>query len=586
MNKIYNKNMKLLKTTAYGLYERVKNIQESSAYICKTKNGRKNIIKNFNGKELYIHSNYNPLEQARAISEFAFEDEKDIIFIFGMGLAYELKEIIKRDYKKTYFIVEPDVHIFRVMLENLDMEFLTKHNLSLMVTDDPQTINNDFNNLVKENNKTSINLIVLPSYQLIYKDLVDKTFELIKRTILSLGSNFVTNINSGKQWAMNYSNNLKYLYDTQPIETLKKTCKGVPAVIVGAGPSVEENLEHIKKIWNKALIVPAGNGLSVLEKSGIKAHLAGAMDGWQDSEKIFKDLCINKDINLLYSSQVFSLIPNLIKGHKFLLNQVEMDIQINNNLKWDYSGRFSGPSITNVLAFVLSNIGCDPIIFLGQDLCYSKGKKYAQGSSTDNENFDTYHELIKTTNILGEEVYTNNNFMGMKYSMEFCIKRNPTTSYFNGTKYGINIDGAKNIDFNEYVDDILLTKKDYDFNSMINEIFNNVNKDDLKDKVDRFIRKLKKEIEQLIIVSQEIVNYIDSDESKESKEKYLMKKEKELETNEFIEKVLNQVVGQQLDLMYQNKDSLYTKKQKYCYYYDQCEVMNSNMEALYSDILN
>lgn len=585
MNKIYKNNLQLLKNFSPAFYETVSSINGQTVRGCRTRKNKINIIKSFKGKELFIHSNYDPIEQAKAVSKFSLEENNDIIFVFGLGLGYELKEMIKKDYKKNYFIVEPDKDIYKAMLENVDIKFMTNHNITFILNDDPNIIANDFSNFIREKNTTSVKFSVLPSYQYIYSDLISKTFEKIKNVLLMLQGGFNTSIFTAKQWALNYSNNLQYLYETEPLSKLHNAFQGMPAVIVGAGPSLDENIEHLKKIFNKALIVTGGSGISVAENNEIKCHIAGAMDGWWYGEKIFEDLKINKDINLFYSSQVFSLVPSMVKGRKFLFNQVEMDYFINKKMKWDYWSKFSGPSITNVLAFHLAKLGCNPIIFVGQDLCYSKQKLYAKGAAFESRKpEDVTSGFIEAKNIQGEEVFTDRSFINMKNSMEFAIKLNPSTKYLNGTKYGVHIEGAEDINFNDYVDNILLKEKDYDFQSIIDEKYGTCCDESKKEKIDLFLNKLKKDIEQVLIVFKDILIFIDNDDTKEKKEKYILKNEKVLEKNELFVEFLKPMFDDLLKLMYKERQFLDMKKQAYCFYYDKCNSMNNNLEITLKEI--
>lgn len=579
LNKIYKDNMKIIKKFSPTFYETVSKIEGNTARVCRTQNGKKNIIKKFKGKDLFIHSNYNPFEYAREIRDFAFEEKSDIVFLFGLGLGYEIKEMIKNDYKKTYFIVEPDKDIYKTMLENVDMKFMTNHNLTFILNDDPNIIANDFNKVITENHTTNVKFVILPSYQYIYSELISKIFELIKKSMMMVQGGLTTTITTAKQWALNYSNNLQYLYETEPISNLYNAFEGIPAVIVGAGPSLEENIEHLKKIYNKALIVAGGSGISVAENNGIRCHVVGAMDGWCDSEKIFEDLNINEDISLLYSSQVYSLIPRMIKGHKFLLNQVEMDHFINKNMEWEFWNNFSGPSITNVLAYNLAKLGCNPIIFVGQDLCYSKEKLYAKGAAYEERTPEQVTTgFVTTKNIQDEEVYTDKSFMNMKNSMEFAIRLNSSIKYLNGTKYGIHIEGAEDIDFNDYVDNILLKQKEYDFQSIIDEKYNREDRNVKKEKSKNFFNEIKAEMEEALKIFEEIITFIESDETKDKKEKYILKKENVLEKNRFFNEFMKTTFDSMLNLMYKEREVLDLKKQIYCFYYDKFNSMNNNIE--------
>ncbi|ETJ36016.1 hypothetical protein Q604_UNBC09687G0001, partial [human gut metagenome] len=71
-----------------------------------------------------------------------------------------------------------------------------------------------------------------------------------------------------RQWMLNYAKNTQYLNETLMVSNINK-CENIPAIIVGAGPSLELNLSHLKKINRKAVIVGAGNSAKILEENNI-----------------------------------------------------------------------------------------------------------------------------------------------------------------------------------------------------------------------------------------------------------------------------------------------------------------------------
>lgn len=583
MSKLYEKNLKYLNKLCPEFYQKVIKVKESTAIIARTKNNKKNIIKYVKGKKLSVHSNYNPVEQAKVISNYALEENSDIIVIFGMGLAYELKEMIKKDPRKRYVIIEPDIQIFKIMLENIDFEsfFNEYYKLTLILENSSALINAHLYAKINEEKTPNIRHVVLPYYQNVYGDLINETFKLLKETIRLVEMNFMIDLTTDRQWVLNYARNVQYLHETLPIEKLKDYFKGVPAIIIGAGPSLEYNIQHLKKLGDKALIIGAGNGAKVLEKNDIKAHIIGAMDGNEDTQKIYENLEVNKDVNLFYSSQVFSTVPSFINGKKFLMDQVVMDLYINKKFGSSCRTAFSGPSITNVLAYNLAKLECNPIIFLGQDLSSRDGKFYAKGTIFDDADLTNLNN-IKMKNIQGEDVYTNKGYLFMKENMETIIQMYPNITYLNGTKYGLNIEGSKNIDFNEYADTILLNGKDCNFKFAIEDCFKSNCEEDFKETVNNFIVNLKNTIDRLSKILEDIVLFIDGKEKDKRKENYIIEKEKELEKNSFYKEVLHPKFNNTLEFMFKSKNGLYRKKQIYLYYRDKCNVMINGLNDLYT----
>ena len=84
MNDIYIRNLRYLKKQSQELYNRVISFENNTVNIKKTKQGKKNLYKKIGENLISVHSSYDPILQGRTISEYAHEDDSDIILIFGM----------------------------------------------------------------------------------------------------------------------------------------------------------------------------------------------------------------------------------------------------------------------------------------------------------------------------------------------------------------------------------------------------------------------------------------------------------------------------------------------------------------------
>jgi hypothetical protein len=105
----------------------------------------------------------------------------------------------------------------------------------------------------------------------------------------------------------------------------------------------------------------------------------------------------------------------------------------------------SGFSVANIALYLLIQLRCSPIVFIGQDLCYTRGKLHAEGS-WDEDIEDRYiRKQIETVDIFGNKVYTDKTFIGMKNIFESIIADSPEVKYYNATEGGLPIKGAENI---------------------------------------------------------------------------------------------------------------------------------------------
>src|SRR3989344_787000 len=150
--------------------------------------------------------------------------------------------------------------------------------------------------------------------------------------------------------------------------------QNVPAVIVGAGPSLKKNGHLLKELKGRALIFAGGSALNAID---VEPDFAAAIDAEAPCRKYpFSEVpfCFQARVNPLNLSQM--------QGDKILFPDGSSNI-----LNWLFEEEefFDGGwTVGNFLTGVASFWGCSPIIFVGMDLCYAGGEKYT-GLPNDQE---------------------------------------------------------------------------------------------------------------------------------------------------------------------------------------------------------
>ena len=177
----------------------------------------------------------------------------------------------------------------------------------------------------------------------------------IKTLLLSDAADF------GRQAYKNAKVNLSRPY--LRIEELKGVFKDIPAVIVGAGPSLEDHADHFTDLSKKALVFAGGHAL---EKIPSKPHFGAILDKIKPSY-----IPKTKDIPLFSSLRGY---PIEWKGERILVPESHLSFlnTLSNSPSFE-----SGWTVGNMMAQIALFLGCNPIISVGIDYCFKEGKKYA-----------------------------------------------------------------------------------------------------------------------------------------------------------------------------------------------------------------
>lgn len=210
-----------------------------------------------------------------------------------------------------------------------------------------------------------------------------------------------------------YSNTYKNIKNTSKlweIESLKNAFSGIPAIIVGAGPSLKKNGHLLKELSSKALIFAGGSALNALESFQVIPSFAAAIDK-EAPFTTFKNQYFF-EVPFLYQNRVSAENFSLVHGEKILAGDHE-GFPL---LSWLYekiglsSETFqAGWNVSTFLIAVAKYFGCGAIILVGMDLAFTENRSYAEGAGLK-EKEDGSH-LMQVDDMAGNAVLTQKDWL-------------------------------------------------------------------------------------------------------------------------------------------------------------------------------
>jgi hypothetical protein len=396
----------------------------------------------------FLHSAYNTEREMQNLFSQS-NDEEQTLVIFGLGLGYCVDYLAKHHMKyREVHIIEPFDNVFKVLLARRDLSaLLSLDHLSLHLIREPQEMSGLIWNQLQLN--TTVKLLYHLSYRSIFTEFYDEAERLFADCTKTIMTSIATADKHLYIWTLHQLKSLKG-HGLQA-DILFNKFKGIPAIIVSAGPSLERHLDLLKEIGNQALIIAPGTGARVLDRRGIKAHLAMATDTWDAEADIFKNY--HGTCPLVGS---FRLHPRI--GQEFP-NRILWFATSSDLLAQYYYHRFLNKDLTVIEdhASVSScaidyafKLGCNPIILIGQDMCYYGHKLHAdeEAGSLDRYNGMPHHML----DINGLPVMTDDVFLSMRTSLELQNKKyEGKVQIINATEGGLGIPGIENMSLREVI---------------------------------------------------------------------------------------------------------------------------------------
>ena len=243
----------------------------------------------------------------------------------------------------------------------------------------------------------------------------------------------------------NEINNFKRAMDDGSLKSLEGRANGVGAVILGAGPSLEEMAPKLKENPGHVLYTCALQTVPVLQKLGIKPHLCAAID-YDESmlmifDKLDPDFC--KDIPLIYSTKVNPEVVKRYPGPTLPLWTVggvgtyvlkERDLVID-----------AGGNVSVTPSRLLRWCGVNHILMAGQDYAWINDKSHSDGHHSTRKKIvrKSFHQTVK--NMDGEPILTTIQYITAKRELEDDLKE-ASFPIFNLYGGGVPIAGTTVVD--------------------------------------------------------------------------------------------------------------------------------------------
>jgi hypothetical protein len=236
--------------------------------------------------------------------------------------------------------------------------------------------------------------------------------------------------------------------------------RGIPAIICGAGPSLEKNVDLLRGLRDRALIFAPGSAMNALGSFGVMPHLGCASDPNVDQIDRFERNSLF-EVPLFYANRWHrSILPFWHSPPLFLhglgMHQIEHWIEEGLGLT---GGETVEPchSATHLCLNIARLLGCGPIILVGQDLAYSGGKFYSEqvGASSSarpshlgaSDHF--YERPIAMRSVWGDEIETAWKWIVEARWISQWAARHPEVALVNATEGGLGIEGIPNLTLKE-----------------------------------------------------------------------------------------------------------------------------------------
>lgn len=478
---IYEKNMQAIREHHVRLHEYLETAQPEQSVEIRYEAAEDEMlypIVTKGGLEYRLNSKYNPKEASmQYVSQFEKEDSYSVFFLLGFGDGRSIEALAQTlDETMTLIVYEPSVAIFQKTLETFDYtELLKKKNVYLIVESE-NMLQEYLESGISFNNIRMLRLGILPNYDSIYpkecKHMLETMIYFMNKTKIYRNTIY----NFREEFAAHaLSNMYDYLWQTDTHYLKERLAEedlsDVPAIIVAAGPSLNKNVQELKRAKGKALILVVDAALRAVVNAGITPDLGITIDA-RVPERFFEG------INISAFPFVFEAISkeDIVRQHtgKHFYDDFPCNIIakiVMEKKKYCLEEIPTGGSISTSAFSLVKALGFKKIVFIGQDLAFTGGQTYNSGLKMEQKEDEQYQKKRVIVQVKGND----GTMLDTDYQMDMyrkwieneILKLPEDITVINATEGGAKIEGAKVMTLKEVIDSCT---KEIDFEKLLQEV--------------------------------------------------------------------------------------------------------------------
>jgi len=431
-------------------------------------------------REKPFHSRSNPKKEAEALVAGLTVRKGYLFIFFGIGLGYHIEHFMRtyQNAKDAKIVaIEKNAEAFSVLLHTRDASFLS--GVRLFVGESTENVLAYFSALSPLTFKgyRIIRLRGAVSLNKRYYRTVETYFKCLMAGKLS---DILTRFSFESLWMKNIVENIPSLANRMSVAALRNAHNGTPALVIAAGPSLFRQLNRIRALIDRVVLIAVDTALKPLLASGIVPDFVVTLDAQYynlfDFTEILSFPRASGRIALVADFVTYPKILKLWNGPVFFSATAAepentLGFPHDHHPLIDMLGTFfphiahldcGGSVATTAVEFAL-HLGASPVAVTGLDLAFSDYLTHVNSSSPflfsyrrSDRLSPLLTKMLKTIasrklqaapGIRGGEVLTD--FVFSHYVNWFENKKGYAGRVFNATEQGVRISSLNHIELEE-----------------------------------------------------------------------------------------------------------------------------------------
>lgn len=338
----------------------------------------------------WLASRFDPSAEARRSAAACLSSGKDTVVLLGLGLGYLAEALLAADGSLKVIACEADPGILAACLAARDLSaLLADERLSLVVGGDPGAIGWALESLGARDAALASTPALVERSAGWYAALR----EALERWRDKEKVNELTLRRFGRLWVRNLARNSAEPGRRRGIAGLAGAFAGFPALVLAAGPTLDEALPFLAELRRRALVIAVDTTLPSLAAAGIESDFVVVADPqyWNarhlDRARVSSSVIVTEaavhPATFRLAARAFALCSSLYPLGRFLEEG-----------SGDAKGRLgAGGSVATGAWDFARILGCAPVYFAGLDLAFPGMRTHARASRFEQHALNSGHRL-------------------------------------------------------------------------------------------------------------------------------------------------------------------------------------------------
>jgi len=421
-------------------------IQNNHAYnIIETRISNMPTIKAIIGdKSYFLYSKYDPIRDSKVFAEEEYDENIDCYLVYGLGFGYhirQLEDLLKQNGRKYHiYVIECNSEIHKLAAENIDLdEVINDKNITFVLMENNKLSYDKLNRILRlDNIKISIHR---PSLNIIPDDFIELKYLFeefqVKKSTIDTSSNILH-----ENFKVNIDN-----YD-ESVDVLFNKFNNKPLYLISAGPSLDKNINELIKVKESGIILSVGRAVRPLLAANVIPDYIIITDP-SDYLYTMQLKGLDIDVPIIVLSTCDKNVMLNYKGFKFIAFQEGYTPAEDYAKKINCSLIKTGGSVATTGLDLAIKMGCNPIIFVGQDLAFPENKTHSK--DTFSKNIIESDGLRELEDINGNTIQTSKNLYIYLRWIQNRIAEERSIRFIDATEGGARIKGTEVIRLSDVI---------------------------------------------------------------------------------------------------------------------------------------